>query len=106
MPWSRKQRGPESGYFYFSVRIDGRPTKVYVGAGPAALRAARAVEDRRRQRLAERDGWLLEEARLGAAERALRELAAATRMLTRAALLLAGFHEHRGQWRLRDGQAS
>jgi hypothetical protein len=105
MPWSKKQRGRATGYFYHSVRIDGRPTKLYVGAGPEALRAARAVEGRRRQRLAERDARLLEEARLGAAQRGLRELAAAARLLARAALLLAGYHEHRGQWRLRRGQA-
>jgi hypothetical protein len=106
MPWSRKQRGRAGGYFYLSKRIDGRPTKVYVGAGPVARQAAREVEDRRRQRLAERAARLLEEARLTAADQALRELAAATRLLARAALLLAGYHQYRGQWRLRRGRAS
>jgi hypothetical protein len=106
MPWGRKQRGRAGGYFYLSKRIDGRPTKVYVGAGPAARQAAREVEDRRRRRLAERDARLLEEARLAAADQALRELTAAARLLARAALLMAGFHDYRGQWRLRHGRAS
>ena len=68
MVWSRKQRGPESGYYYRSRRVDGRPVKLYVGRGPDAELAARLDERARQDRRAERAAFLAEQMQLAAAD--------------------------------------
>ncbi|MBY0513764.1 MAG: hypothetical protein K2P78_07610, partial [Gemmataceae bacterium] len=58
MSFDRKARGRADGYYYRSVRVDGRALKQYVGTGPAAELAAKILGDRRRERTglaAERD---------------------------------------------------
>ena len=95
MPW----HGP---YYYRSQRVNGKPRRIYVGSGPAALLAAeqdrQAREARDLQRLradqlkaghAQLDVDLAEVHRLGDA-------------LGRAALYAAGYHQHcKGDWRPR-----
>lgn len=97
MGWERRQRGGQ--YFYRSVRLGGVPRKLYVGRGPAAKMLAKAVAQRRQQAEAERAARRAEQARLAPADAALADLAAWTGLLVRAALVLQGFHEHRGEWR-------
>ena len=101
MPWS--QRGSRS-YFYVSQRVNGRPVRRYVGAAgsPAAELAAADADRRRLGREAAARERLAEQARQREVERPLVRLCAASDVLTRAALLAAGFHQHhRGQWRRR-----
>ena len=91
-------------YYYRHRRDAGRPRTVYVGAAgsPAATLAA-ADDDRRRlqQEAAARERQA-EQARHRQAEAPLLALCERTDVLTRAALLSAGFHRHhRGQWRRR-----
>ena len=91
-------------YYYQHRRVGGRPRTVYVGAAdsPAAELAAAADGLRRlgrevaaRERHAERE-------RLRGAEAPLLAHCERTDVLTRAALLAAGFHKHdRGPWRRR-----
>jgi hypothetical protein len=91
-------------YYYRGRRLCGRPRRLYVGAAgsPAAELAAAADHLRRlgrevaaRERHAERE-------RLRGAEAPLLALCERTDVLTRAALLAAGFHKHdRGPWRRR-----
>ena len=88
-------------YYYRHVRIGGRPRRLYYGKGEAAAEQARLEAERRRQRQADREALHAEQARVAAADRALGELRAMTDLLARACLLLAGLHEHRGQWRQR-----
>jgi hypothetical protein len=98
MSWDQKRKdGPR--YYYESRRVDGRPVKRYVGTGPRAERQARLDEECRQQRQAQRQVFLGEMRRVAPAEDALKELRLLTDLLARATLLLAGYHEHKGQWR-------
>lgn len=91
----KKARGRPGGYFYRSVRLDGRAVKQYVGTGPAAELAAKLLGDRRTERAAlaaERTRW----ASVLAALDDLRDWLA---ILVKSELLLRGYHEHHGGWR-------
>ena len=91
-------------YYYRATRLAGRPVRRYVGAAgsPAATLAAADADQRRLQREAAARERLAEQARQREVERPLVRLCAASDVLTRAALLAAGFHQHhRGQWRRR-----
>ena len=91
-------------YYYRATRLAGRPVRRYVGAAgsPAAELAAADADRRRLGREAAARERLAEQARQREVERPLVRLCAASDVLTRAALLAAGFHQHhRGQWRRR-----
>src|SRR5262249_15010880 len=106
MVWSRKQRGPRSGYYYRSKRIAGRPVKLDVGRGPDAELAGRLDERERQDRRAERAAFLAEQVRLAAAAVAFADARALVDLLVQATLVLGGFHNHHGQWRRRRGRAT
>jgi hypothetical protein len=97
--WATKQRGSE--YFYRSVRIDGKPVKLYVGRGSDAKDAAEMLERGKAARQRERAIRRAEALRFTAAAEGLHRFRAMLLLLIRAGLLLAGYHEHRGQWRRR-----
>src|SRR6516162_8465430 len=89
-------------YYYRHRRDAGRPRTVYVGAAgsPAAELAAAADDLRRLGREVAAREHQAEQARHRDAEAPLRALCERTDVLTRAALLVSGFHRHhRGQWR-------
>ena len=91
-------------YYYWHRRVGGRPRTVYVGAAgsPAAELAAAAADLRRLGREAASRARHAERERLREAEGPLVRLCAVSDVLTRAALLSAGFHRHhRGPWRRR-----
>ena len=91
-------------YYYRHRRDGGRPRTVYVGAAgsQAAELAATADDLRRLGREAAARERQAEQARHQEVEVPLVRLCAASDVLTRAALLAAGFHQHhRGQWRRR-----
>ena len=91
-------------YYYRHRRVGGRPRTVYVGAAddPAAELAAAADHLRRLGREAAARERQAEQARHQEVEAPLVRLCAASDVLTRAALLAAGFHRHdRGPWRRR-----
>jgi hypothetical protein len=98
MGWERRQGRL---YFYKSVRIGGRPRKIYLGKGAAAETQAARVDQAQKQRQAERDALRTEQVRLAPTEAALDDLRAAADLLTRAALLAVGYHLHKGEWRKR-----
>ena len=106
MVWSRKQRGPRSGYYYRSRRVDGRPVKLYVGRGPDAELAARLDARERQDRQAEREAFLDEQVRLAAADLALQEARVLADLLVRATLILRGYHFHHYEWRRRREHAT
>jgi hypothetical protein len=102
MPWDK--RG-EKRYFYTAERVNGRPVRRYVGAGPAAELAATADDLCRVERAAEARERRDEQARHEEADAPLRELCQLSDLLARAALLGAGFKQHaRGVWRRRRGR--
>ena len=91
-------------YYYRHRRVGGRPRTVYVGAAddPAAELAAAADHLRRLGREAAARERHAEQARQQEAQAPLVRLCAVSDVLTRAALLSAGFHRHhRGPWRRR-----
>ena len=91
-------------YYYRHRRVGGRPRTVYVGAAgsPAAELAAAADGLRRLGREAAARERHAEQARQREIEAPLVRLCALSDLLTRAALLAAGFHRHhRGPWRRR-----
>jgi hypothetical protein len=97
MAWERRRRG--TLYFYQTVRVNGRPRKLYLGRGQAAEACARRHTERRRQEVAGREALLAEQTQIAPADHALAELGAFTALLVKAALLLDGYHVHRGEWR-------
>lgn len=98
MPWVRGR------YYVRSVRVNGRVTSQYVGAGLRGELAARLDQIDRDQREAqrldarERQHSLLDLARAPAA---LVEYAAAVRLMVAEVLTALGFHQHKRQWRMR-----
>jgi hypothetical protein len=86
-------------YYYRCRWIDGRPRRVYLGAGAAGEAAALAHDLRRLEREKQRRAWQEAEAARAAAFAPLLELCRLTDVTTRAALLAAGFHQHHRQWR-------
>jgi hypothetical protein len=103
MGWER--RGGRQ-YYFRSVRVDGRPRKLYLGAGAAAEDCARRLAQKRRELEEGRAALRAEREKAGAAEAALAEACGLARLLLAAGLLLAGLREHRGCWRRRRGQAT
>jgi hypothetical protein len=100
MAWER--RGSNL-YYYQSERIDGRVRKKYVGAGEVAQAIAHADETIRRSRAERREcgrAQLEEAMSLAAAGDELHE---AAEILARAQMVAAGYHRHKGEWRMRRG---
>jgi len=101
MSWECRTRGGR--YYTRSRRENGRIVREYVGTGAVAELAAeqdRLDRDRRDGERAERYQVLMD---LEAAEAPIAVLHDDVELLAHGALLAAGFHQHRGQWRRRRG---
>jgi hypothetical protein len=96
MGWSRCGR-----YYYLSVRRGRSVERQYVGRGTPARAAAQMEQDSRRERAARALALQEERDRLEALEGSVADLCGLADALARAALLAAGFHQHRRQWRRR-----
>jgi hypothetical protein len=101
MGWERRQRG--GLYFYRSTRVNGRPRKLYHGAGPAAQAYARQEAERRARRQSERAALHAEQAQAAGADLAFQGARDLIDLLVRARLVLSGFHLHHREWRRRHG---
>ena len=73
----------------------------YVGTGPVAEAAAALDERERLAREEAREQWRRERERLCAIDEAAERACRLIRTLVDAALLLNGYHYHKGEWRLR-----
>jgi len=94
----------ESGYYYRARKVNGRVVREYLGKGRLAELAARQDVLRRRQREAEREELRTVRAELDALDAPLNRLGQEAELLARAALVAAGFRQHkRGEWRRRRG---
>jgi hypothetical protein len=92
MAWDR-------GYYYRVRKVGGRVVREYVGTGPVAELAAQldAIErERREMRAAD---WRVEKTRLDAIDADVAALIELTDLAAGAALVAAGFHQHKRQWR-------
>jgi hypothetical protein len=104
-PWERRERG--GLYYTRSKKVNGRVVREYVGGGILGEVSARMDADERRQRAEEASLWREERERLEAVDGLTEELYEAAEVLTKAALMAAGYHQHkRGEWRKRRGKQS
>ena len=97
--------GWERGRYYTrSRKVDGRVVREYIGSGYDAELIARLEALRREEREEERAARQAERAELNALDAPLDRLFQETELLARAALVAAGFRQHkRGEWRKRRG---
>ena len=87
-------------YYYHNQWVKGRSVRRYIGTGPAAELAAAADELRKLKRAIEARERQGERVRHRQAEAPLLALCGVTDVLSRAALVAAGYFRHdRGAWR-------
>jgi hypothetical protein len=101
MSWDRKRRGGKRGYFYRSVRVNGRSVKQYIGTGAAAELIADLEAEKHETRRIACETWLRESTVLEANELTAREVKALTALLVHATMLVRGYYFHHGEWRRR-----
>ncbi|MBN9520692.1 hypothetical protein J0H58_19605 [bacterium] len=99
MGW--EQRGNRRHY-YTARRVGGRVVKEYVPDAVAPL-AAQLAAEQRAERDAERAAIAQARAELDALADVVAPLDELAGLLHRAAMIAAGYHKHKGQWRKRRG---
>ena len=102
----RSEMGWDKGRYYTrSRKVKGRVVREYVGAGRVAELAAELDAIRREERSLDAQALRQEKDELDALDAELKTLCERADQLARAALLAAGFHQHkRGEWRKRRGR--
>jgi hypothetical protein len=94
MGWDRGR------YYTRSRKVSGRVVREYVGTGPAAELAARLDARGREERARKARDIRRHKDDLDALDAQLKALCERVDLAARAALLAAGFHQHkRGEWR-------
>src|SRR5215203_1015773 len=102
MAWEKRERG--GLYYTRSRKVNGRVVREYVGGGVLGEITARMDAYERRQREEQAAYWREERERMEALDSLTEELYEAAEVLGRAALLAAGYHQHkRGEWRKQRG---
>ncbi len=98
MAWEKRERG---GFYYTrSRKVNGRVVREYVGGGVLGELAAQMDAEDRQRREEEAAAWKEEREQIEALEASVEELYEAAEVLAKAALLAAGYHQHkRGEWR-------
>ena len=98
--------GWERGRYYTrSRKVHGRVVREYIGTGRVAELVAQTDALERKQRQAECAALRAVRSELEALDASVKELNDLADLLARAALLAAGFHQHkRGEWRKRREQ--
>ena len=86
-------------YYYKSERERGRVKSTYFGAGEAGTLIAQMVVFDRLDRVAERERLREERQESDAEETAVSEWFDQVQAVADAAMVEAGFHQHKGQWR-------
>jgi len=86
-------------YYYRSERRGGRVRTTYFGAGESGSLMASMVAIERLERAADREQTREERAEADAEEQAVSGWFDDVQAVTDAAMIAAGFHKHKGQWR-------
>src|SRR5262245_8600525 len=86
-------------YFYKSERQGGRVKTAYFGAGESGLLISLLLLEDRVEREAEREAARSERREADAEERAVAGWFDDVQAVADAAMIAAGFHKHKGQWR-------
>jgi hypothetical protein len=99
MGWDRGR------YYTRSRKVNGRVVREYVGTGAVAELAAQRDALEREKRQLEALGLRREKADLATLDDQIKVLIETTDLVARAALLAAGYHQHkRGEWRKKREQ--
>ena len=96
MGWEK--RGNKK-YYYRKKRVGKKVVSEYVGSGPAAEKIAFEDEMERQKQKEERNAWLHYQTEFRNLDNMLDSLYTITLAIIHAHLLLAGYHNHKGQWR-------
>jgi hypothetical protein len=88
-------------YFYKSEREGGRVKTTYFGAGESGRVMALLIASERAEREAERRERRAEREEADAEEKAISDWFDGVQAMADAAMLAAGSHRHKGQWRRR-----
>jgi hypothetical protein len=86
-------------YYYKSERDGARVKSTYFGAGESGLLISLLELEDRTEREAERDQRRVEREEYEAEEKAVAEWFDGIQAVADAAMIAAGFHKHKGQWR-------
>jgi hypothetical protein len=86
-------------YYYRSERERGRVKSVYFGAGEDGRIMAELAAHERLERAADREQVREEREEADAEERAVSGWFDDVQAVADAAMIVAGFHKHKGQWR-------
>ena len=97
MGWQQRRH---KRFYYRSKRIDGRVRSIYLGSGDVAKQAAAKDAAAKAERVTDEAALAEFQARLTNVDQLAADVDQGVRLLTEAALLTAGFREHRGEWRL------
>ena len=97
----------ERGYYYRVRKVNGRVVREYVGTGAVAELIAQMDALERERRQLEALEQRQENDELKALDAELKIVNERANLAARAALLAAGFHQHkRGEWRRRRGRGT
>jgi hypothetical protein len=91
-------------YLYRSVRCSGRVTSEYRGSGECAVLIDRLDVIERDRAEADRHASKVEAERMAAEEAEIAAWFGRVEPLAEAAMVVAGFHRRKGQWRRRRGR--
>ncbi|MDP1564416.1 MAG: hypothetical protein Q8M16_23800 [Pirellulaceae bacterium] len=98
MAW--EARNGRGRYYTRSKRLNGRVVREYVGCGPMAESAAEADQVQREQVWAEKDKFKALRQQDQEMDDLVSSFGSVSEQLAKAALLLAGFKQHKlGEWR-------
>jgi len=96
MGWERRGN---NRYYYRKCREGDRVISEYVGSGPLAQLASTLDNLTRQEQSLQREQMQREREAIRALDTEVDDVCAIMRVFTYAALLVAGYHTHRGQWR-------
>jgi hypothetical protein len=99
MGWEWRRRGGR--YYTRSKKVNGRVVREYVGRGPVAELATLADAERRALREARAAAWRRQKEELAALDDRVQALCDLADLVVTAALLAAGYHRPKREWRKR-----
>ncbi|MDA1052703.1 MAG: hypothetical protein O3C40_19790 [Planctomycetota bacterium] len=91
-------------YYTRSRKVNGRVVREYIGGGEVGALVAQMDAVERERREWERECWRLEKEEMEAFDSSVAKVCQMADIIAKAAMVAAGFHRHRGEWRRRRVQ--